>query len=513
MKERDRVLELIKKGVITTDEALVLLENMAIAKDESIIQQEASEVKQHHLNKQAEESDEVSKEENEEQAKLEQLLDDLATELNQTSSKLDVVNAEIEDVTSEINMLEEQIMIINTLEELDELAPEKREERVHYETKLGELKKQRVAMEEEVLELEARLKEVKTSKRELNEEEDMRFQLPDDWEQTLTDLGDKMEKAGEKFGKKMNQAGNQFSKLMKETMKTVTNTVNDHVDWKDVNIKVPGMAMSTFEHEFYYPACSASIIDVKVANGLIEFRQWDSEDIKVVSQIKLYGKMEADTPFEAFLERSEIEVDEERISFQIPNKRIKAELIFYLPARSYDHVSAKILNGDINVFDLEAKDTYLKSTNGDLMIDGFTATMLEAEGVNGDVTVKNASVLDFIGTSVNGDFILKAALQNISVGNVNGDIRVTAVDDLMKNLDAKVVNGDIKVALPQMQGIEGLAKTSLGAIKNRLSEFEVIREKTEKTNRMLQFRRYHPEDTIYIKLSTTTGNVLLKDAD
>ena len=115
------------------------------------------------------------------------------------------------------------------------------------------MKKQRVAMEEEVLELEARLKEVKTSKRELHEEEDMRFQLPDDWEQTPTDLGDKMEKAGEKFGKKMNQAGNQFSKLMKETMKTVTNTVNDHVDWKDVNIKVPGMAMSTFEHEFYYP--------------------------------------------------------------------------------------------------------------------------------------------------------------------------------------------------------------------------------------------------------------------
>ena len=89
-------------------------------------------------------------------------------------------------------------------------------------------------------------------------------------------------------------------------------------------------------------------------------------------------------------------------------------------------------------------------------------------------------MLDFIGTSVNGDFILKAALQNISVGNVNGDIRVAAVDDSMKNLDAKVVNGDIKVVLPQTQGIEGLAKTSLGAIKNRLSEFEVIREKLKK---------------------------------
>ena len=33
---------------------------------------------------------------------------------------------------------------------------------------------------------------------------------------------------------------------------------------------------------------------------------------------------------EAFLERSDIDVDDETISFQVPNKRVKADLTFYL---------------------------------------------------------------------------------------------------------------------------------------------------------------------------------------
>ena len=35
MKERERVLELVKKGILTSEEALILLENMATEKDEN----------------------------------------------------------------------------------------------------------------------------------------------------------------------------------------------------------------------------------------------------------------------------------------------------------------------------------------------------------------------------------------------------------------------------------------------------------------------------------------------
>ena len=44
MNERERVLDLVKKGVLSTEEALDLLEGMAKAKDENQINKAAAEV-------------------------------------------------------------------------------------------------------------------------------------------------------------------------------------------------------------------------------------------------------------------------------------------------------------------------------------------------------------------------------------------------------------------------------------------------------------------------------------
>ncbi|HBK7120824.1 TPA: DUF4097 family beta strand repeat protein, partial [Enterococcus faecium] len=148
----------------------------------------------------------------------------------------------------------------------------------------------------------------------------------------------------------------------------------------------PGIATTKFEHEFYYEAPAASILDIKAANGNVTLKTWDSDDVKVEAKIKLYGKMGAE-PFEAFSERSQIEVNEDHISFQIPNKRVRADLVFYLPKRVYDHAAIKLLNGNIMIETLEAKDIYTKSTNGNIIVNQLTATMLEVEGVNGNIDI------------------------------------------------------------------------------------------------------------------------------
>ena len=57
--------------------------------------------------------------------------------------------------------------------------------------------------------------------------------------------------------------------------------MNDNVEWKDIKMKVPGVATTKFEHEFNYPNPQASLIDVKVANGTVVFKTWDQEDVKV----------------------------------------------------------------------------------------------------------------------------------------------------------------------------------------------------------------------------------------
>ena len=521
MKERERILDLVKKGILSTGEGLDLLESMATEKDEKQIKKEADKVTASHKEKdkasqlidklengEEEISEPVDPKERErqDQENLEKILDELATEANKTSARLDEVNAQFADNKAARNEKQEALMQLNTKEELGELTEEELAQRQALEAEIKELEASGDTLLEEQLKLEAELKDIRKNQwSEKKETFTDKFELPDDWKDQATDTLNQV-------GEKMSEAGSQLGKFLKKTFQTVSETVNDNMEWKDVSLRVPGIATTKFEHEFYYEAPAASILDIKAANGNVTLKTWDSNDVKVEAKIKLYGKMGAE-PFEAFSERSQIEVNEDHISFQIPNKRVRADLVFYLPKRVYDHAAIKLLNGNIMIETLEAKDIYTKSTNGNIIVDQLTATMLEVEGVNGNIDIRNGNILDSIIETVNGTVTFGATAENLSVSLVNGDVRLTIKEDNLKKVEASSVNGNVKVALPDGIGLEGHAKTSLGSINSRLSNYEVVREKKERTNQMLQFRRVSDGEIAQVQLSTTTGSIYLKDTD
>ena len=521
MKERERILDLVKKGILSTEEGLDLLESMATEKDEKQIKKEADKVTASHKEKdqasqlidelengeeRISEPVDPKEKERQDQENLEKILDELATEANKTSARLDEVNAQFADNKAARNEKQEALMQLNTKEELGELTEEELAQRQTLEAEIKELEATGDTLLEEQLKLEAELKDIRKNQwSEKKETFTDKFELPDDWKDQATDTLNQV-------GEKMSEAGSQLGKFLKKTFQTVSETVNDNMEWKDVSLRVPGIATTKFEHEFYYEAPAASILDIKVANGNVTLKTWDSDDVKVEAKIKLYGKMGAE-PFEAFSERSQIEVNEDHISFQIPNKRVRADLVFYLPKRVYDHAAIKLLNGNIMIETLESKDIYTKSTNGNIIVNQLTATMLEVEGVNGNIDIRNGNILDSIIETVNGTVTFGATPENLSVSLVNGDVRLTIKEDNLKKVEASSVNGNVKVALPDGIGLEGHAKTSLGSINSRLSNYEVVREKKERTNQMLQFRRVSDDEIAQVQLSTTTGSIYLKDTD
>ncbi|MEA4829916.1 MAG: hypothetical protein VB121_08025, partial [Enterococcus thailandicus] len=74
MKERERILDLVKKGILSTEEGLDLLESMATEKDEKSIKKEADKVTASHKEK-----DQVS-----------QLMDDLENDAEETFTDSEV---------------------------------------------------------------------------------------------------------------------------------------------------------------------------------------------------------------------------------------------------------------------------------------------------------------------------------------------------------------------------------------------------------------------------------------
>lgn len=527
MRERERVLDLVKKGILSSEEALVLLENMATVKDEQQIEKAANSV---NTTNEAKETDkvaellndlenneekidpeitdkEVKDKEKEDLARLEKILDDLATQANHASAELDEVNVEINGVKNELKVAQERVMELNTKEELSELSEDELRERTDLEIEIKTLEDSLDERNQEKFVLEAELKNIRKEQWSGKKEKvASSFEIPDDWKEQASDTINQV-------GEKMSEAGSQLGSFLKKTFSSFTETMNDNMEWKDVSFRVPGIATTKFDHEFNYPSPKASLIDVKVANGNIIFKSWDKEDVKVEGKIKLYGKMDEETPLESFLERSHIDVDDETISFQIPNKRVRADLVFYLPIRMYDHVSVKLLNGNVTIESLQAKDVYVKSTNGTIEVDSIHATMLEIEGVNGDIKVVDGEILDNIIETVNGTVTVTATPQTIGVSLINGDIRISAKETGLQKINASSVNGNVKIAVPTALGLEGTVKTSLGSINSRLSEYEVVREKKERTNQLLQFRRVNTEYMAQVNASTTTGNIYLKDTD
>lgn len=532
MKERERVLELVKKGILTSEEALILLENMATEKDEKQIEKAAEKVDTQNIgttNKEdqvADLMDALEKGESEgptvdsfeentqdsaekDRENLERILDELATKANRASAELDEVNAEIAGIKEEIKEVAEEIGTLDTKEELDALTEDEQVQRKDLHVLLAQLEEKLATQSTEKTALEEELKNIRKEqwKGQWNDtKEKVSSQFSEEWKDQATDTFNQV-------GGKVAEVGGQVGEFLKKTFNSFSDTMNDNVEWKDIKMKVPGVATTKFEHEFNYPNPQASLIDVKVANGTVVFKTWDQEDVKVEAKIKLYGKMAGDSPMEAFLERSDIDVDDETISFQVPNKRVKAELTFYLPKRTYDHVSVKLLNGNVLVEELTAKDVYTKSTNGTITFKKIDATMLEIEGVNGEIKVLEGTILDNIIETVNGDVSISAAPESLSVSLINGDIRITAKEKTLRRVEASSANGNIKLALPNDLGVEGQVKTNLGSINSRLTDIEVVREKKDRGNQQLHFRRVLEESMAQINASTTTGSIFLKDTD
>ncbi|OSH12504.1 hypothetical protein HS5152_0237 [Enterococcus faecalis] len=532
MKERERVLELVKKGILTSEEALILLENMATEKDEKQIEKAAEKVDTQNIgttNKEdqvADLMDALEKGESEgptvdsfeentqdsaekDRENLERILDELATKANRASAELDEVNAEIAGIKEEIKEVAEEIGTLDTKEELDALTEDEQVQRKDLHVLLAQLEEKLATQSTEKTALEEELKNIRKEqwKGQWNDtKEKVSSQFSEEWKDQATDTFNQV-------GGKVAEVGGQVGEFLKKTFNSFSDTMNDNVEWKDIKMKVPGVATTKFEHEFNYPNPQASLIDVKVANGTVVFKTWDQEDVKVEAKIKLYGKMAGDSPMEAFLERSDIDVDDETISFQVPNKRVKADLTFYLPKRTYDHVSVKLLNGNVLVEELTAKDVYTKSTNGTITFKKIDATMLEIEGVNGEIKVLEGTILDNIIETVNGDVSISAAPESLSVSLINGDIRITAKEKTLRRVEASSANGNIKLALPNDLGVEGQVKTNLGSINSRLTDIEVVREKKDRGNQQLHFRRVLEESMAQINASTTTGSIFLKDTD
>lgn len=499
MNERERILELVKKGVLTSEEALVLIENLSKAQaDTTAASTETPAAKAPATDDSATDDTDDATSADATSSQTKQAEDAriaaINTQIAEVTGSLDALIAQKQQIERQIAANDEQIIVLDTMDDLDTLTPEKRTERGHLQQENAALNIQLGQVKHQQADLKTDLAALQRQKRQLNKQHFTDKLFADDWQDqakgTLNDIG-----------KTVGDATTQISSLVKQTI----GGVMDNIDWKDVTVRVPGLATEKFDHTFTYDS-AATVLDIKVANGDVTLATWDQPGIQVQANIKLYGKMAEDTPLDAFIARSKIDVNDDHFVFQVPNRRVQADLVISLPKRDYDHTTVRLLNGGVTIKDLTGKDFYIKSTNGELQFTELTATMLETEGVNGSIKVVGGTIHDLMLQTMNGDIKVKTDPTTLDLQTVNGTIRASLVSDF-NALTASSVNGNVKVALPASVAVNGEAKTRFGSVKSRMTGVEIA-----KAAKRVTLARPGTGAGV-VNVTTTSGTIQLKDTD
>ena len=282
--------------------------------------------------------------------------------------------------------------------------------------------------------------------------------------------------------------------------------------WKNSNQKFGSKSerATQFSRRFSFDDVQATHIDIKVAKGNIQLKTWAKEDVEVEAKIKLLGEMDQADPLDAFLERSQIDIEDQQILFHIPNKRVEAQLIFYLPQCHYDETTIRVLSGDLSIENLISEQLSIKSTLGAVKIKESTVSRLNIKGTTNKIELLADQISDAEIETVDGTIISKSDVNHLAASLINGDIKLTIGNDSLKTLTAHTIKGDVKVALSEMIGIEGTAKTSTGTINERFNDCETVFERNERTQKIFHFRRRMGKTAI-IDVSSKTGSIYLKD--
>ena len=487
MNEKERILDLVKKGVISSQEAISLLEELGKN------QGEASKVSE-------QEKKDASTYQKEDEKRFDTVLDSLASVVTNFSSEWDEEFETLNQVTQQVKQKEERIEELHSAKVLDKLTVEQEMELQRLTEELEVLRSQQRSLEEEKKAAQDEMKRLK--KEEFDEKLKKAKQKIEetDWQQTTSD-------SLSQLGGIIGRFAGQFAKAAAETARNVSATIKDHPSFSTMS---PFFYQTSHSYAFEEEFGEIGIIEIKVANGDIKMKTAPQSTVTIEGEFRLNEEFETQEEIEQYInERLNVSLENDTFKFFIPSKKVYADVTFVFPEKEYDYVSVKGLNSGIRMKDFTGKDFYAESQNGEISVKNVSGTMLELTSKNGTIKQLDGQFKDTILDGTNGNIIFDAEAESATLKTVNGSIKVKKVSPNAKQIMAKTVNGSVQLDVPESLELEATLSTSLGKLHYDDAQYEVIKHEKTVTSHSVVLRRQKETVPVRITGKTTTGSVTL----
>lgn len=500
---KQRIIDLVKEGRLTKEEAVILFENRMDTKA-----LEALEPTDHQ---------DTAAAYNEQQPKDTEQLEKTNQNVQETSVDSQTDLAEISDKdeqgenqASEADQTEEERVAAFYAElnaQFQGTSAEDKAADAFYQQLKTTLEKKRA--EKEALEaLEETAEQEILLQRVTEEMEQLQEQLAQ-WRLEHPEPTTKTQKASQ--NKTTDEADTRFVDRTKRTFRDMQNYVKDTIAWERTShgIPLPKLKTHAYEKRWTFPGEDLSVITLDLTKGDITVKLWDNPEILMEVRGKLLGDYAEDTAEAAFMNRSSIQYDAGNLEFKLLNRLLTSHVTLYLPVHRLDYVQLHTLTGNIWVDALETNDMHVASYDGDIRLNAITAQMLEIQAKNNPIELTETNVVDLVSKNLNGSQRIIGRFENSEIQTGNGHIRLTYTNT-PKRVLAEAMSGDVKVNLPKGAGMDGFAQTKQGHILFRYPELDVQVIHDESLNKQQTFTYDAGGPAVYATLKTIYGNILVK---
>lgn len=278
---------------------------------------------------------------------------------------------------------------------------------------------------------------------------------------------------------------------------------------KDVDLDFNFGRSETVNHIFQDQSDDVNKVTIEIGNGSVSLQFTEEDTLQVDCTAKVYQVKSSEEARLRFLRETQFDMVDDELVFTCERRDLKVNTIVYVPKKKYKELNIQLFNGSVTVDPSEIKDVHVKTVNGNINVSNLLAKHVELETGNGTISVTGqADHMEL--ESLNGALSVTGACRDLTLESFSG--RLTTRLSQAEIIRLKSVTGSIDAMIPNNVHVNGELQSNFGSIHCELHSFEVLKEKTDLTQRLLKFvANKGASSSLILEASTKTGTITVTD--
>ncbi len=281
---------------------------------------------------------------------------------------------------------------------------------------------------------------------------------------------------------------------------------------KDFEFEVKLSDPVTFEEKFVKEDIQFEDIAINLANGKVEIHPSEEPFTHATVKVKSFKNSTEEEARTRFQNEFIFTTEGNKLRVYSDMKTVAVQVALYIPEKEYNHISARLFNGDFIAKNLESKTFKIKTTNGKVELEDSKFHRADIETVNGSVQVQNVEGDTVEVETMNGRIYVDGKLKDIEGSSVSGHVILTTKDKEARKIEGTAVAGTVEIYVPKNVSLKGETSTQLGRIDVQLSDVTQLNQSEQLLNKKVGFTKVVDSEGEPLRVygDAKTGSVLVR---